>query len=117
MSEDIRRSRVDGAKNQIIEHGGVVYLRGIVAERKVDSVAEQTRQILARIDKHLAAAGTSKARILQATVYLADMTRKADMDRVWSDWMPAEHEPARATVGVVLSSPETLVEIMVSAAK
>lgn len=116
MSGPIKRSRVDGDKNQVIECGGFIFLRGLVALDKSDSVAGQTEQILSRIDKCLESAGTSKARILQATVYLADMSRKEEMDRVWSAWMDPQYEPARATVGVILSTPETLVEIMVIAA-
>ena len=117
MSGKISRARGNGIKNQIIEYGGLVFLRGLVALWKTDSVADQTRQILARIDECLAAAGTSKTRILQATVYLSDMSRKEEMNEVWAEWMPPEHEPARVTVGVTLSSPETLVEILVTAAQ
>lgn len=116
MSGDIRRERGNGEKNQIIHYNGLVFLRGLVALRKVDSVADQTRQVLARVDECLALAGTSRTRILQATVYLSDMSRKEEMNAVWAEWMPAEFEPARVTVGVTLSSPETLVEIMVTAA-
>lgn len=113
----IGRLRVDGPKNQVIAHGDTLYLRGMVAERRINSMSSQTEQILAKVEKCLQAAGSSKERILQATVYLSDMSRKEEMNAVWAAWMPPEHEPARVTVGVELSSPETLIEIIVVAAR
>lgn len=101
---------------RVVIHGGVAYLSGIVAEDKSADVAGQTRQILARIDRHLADAGTSRHRILAATIWLADMSRKEDLNAVWSQWIDPANPPVRACVGATLSSPSTLVEIMVTAA-
>lgn len=117
MKATVERKRLGASKNQAIEFAGLVFLRGIVAEDKSGTVADQTRQILMKIEKNLEAAGSSKTRILQATVYLSDMGRKSEMNEVWYQWMDPEHEPARVTVGVELWTPETLVEIMIIAAK
>ncbi len=117
MTKEIKRTKLDAVKNQAVEYAGLVFLRGIVAEDRSATLAGQTRQVLAKIEDHLERAGSSKTRILQATVYLSDMSRKEEMNEIWYQWMPPEHEPARVTVGVNLSSAETLVEIMVTAAK
>lgn len=101
---------------RVVKHGGVAYLSGIVADDKSADVAGQTRQVLAKIDKHLADAGTSKSRLLSAVVYLPDMTRKGEMNAVWSAWIDPANPPVRACVGAELSSATTLVEIMVTAA-
>ena len=80
------------------------------------SLQEQTSQVLARIEQNLADAGSDKTRLLSATVYLADIARKAEMDEVWNVWIGPEHWPQRACVQVGLS-PGVLVEITVIAAR
>jgi enamine deaminase RidA (YjgF/YER057c/UK114 family) len=100
----------------MVEHGDLVYLAGITADDTSLSVKEQTAQIIATIDRLLAAAGTDKSRILTALVYVTDMADKPAMNEVWREWMDPENPPARACVGVALDG-ATLVEIMVTAAK
>ncbi len=80
------------------------------------SVAEQTRQVLARIEENLREAGSDKTRLLSATVYLTDIARKAEMDEVWNEWIGSEQWPQRACVQVGLS-PGVLVEITVIASR
>ena len=77
---------------------------------------EQTEQVLAKIDGFLAEAGTDKTRILSATVYLAAISGKDEMNEAWMAWLDKSDLPARAAVGVQLT-PNTLVEIMVCATK
>ena len=81
------------------------------------SVAEQTRASLDRISKNLAEAGADDTRLLSATVYLADIAHKAEMDAEWCGWISGpEHWPQRACVQAALA-PGTLVEITVIAAR
>ena len=78
-------------------------------------VADQTRQTLDVIEGTLAETGSDKSRILSATIYLADIRAKPEMDAVWCDWIgPEENWPQRACVGVDLEG-DTLVEIVVVA--
>lgn len=97
-------------------HGDTVYLSGIVADDKTLPMKGQTEQVLAKIDKVLAEAGTNKSKILTATVYLADIDQKDAMNEAWMAWVDRSNLPARAAIGVDLT-PGTLVEIMVCAAK
>jgi 2-iminobutanoate/2-iminopropanoate deaminase len=99
-----------------VVHGNVVYLSGIVADDKSLPMKGQTEQVLRKIDAVLSGAGTNKSRILSATVYLADIDLKDEMNEAWMVWVDRKNLPARAAVGVDLT-PGTLVEIMVSAAK
>ncbi len=46
------------------------------------SIAEQTRDILARIDEFLAEAGSDKSRLLSATIWITDMRDFAEMNEV-----------------------------------
>jgi enamine deaminase RidA (YjgF/YER057c/UK114 family) len=113
----IERFQTGARMSQAVVHGNTVYLAGQVADNLVPSVAEQTRQVLAKIDALLRSAGSDKSRILSANVWLADMGRFAEMNEVWDSWVVQGHTPARATVGAALARPEYLVEIMVVAAR
>ena len=96
-------------------HGNTVYLSGIVADDKTLPMKEQTEEVLAKIDAILARAGTDKSKVLTATVYLADIEQKDEMNEAWMEWVDLRNLPARAAIGVKLT-PGTLVEIMVTAA-
>jgi enamine deaminase RidA (YjgF/YER057c/UK114 family) len=99
-----------------VVHGNLVYLSGIVADDKSLPMKGQTEQVLRKIDTVLAKAGADKSRILSATVYLADINLKDEMNEAWMAWVDKKNLPARAAVGVDLT-PRTLVEIMICAAK
>ena len=81
--------------------------------------AQQTNdtQILEQIDRLLMATGSDKARILSATVYLADIGSFAEMNAAWDAWVDKGNPPARATVEARLAGPEYLVEIVVTAVR
>ena len=103
--------------SQAVVHGGLAHLAGIVADDLVPSVADQTRQILAKIDRLLAMVGSDKTRILKANIWLSDIRRFDEMNAVWEGWVASGHTPARATVEARLAAPDYKVEIMVVAAK
>jgi enamine deaminase RidA (YjgF/YER057c/UK114 family) len=111
----IQRYEVGPRMSQAVVHGGLAYLAGIVADDLVPSVADQTRQILGKIDRLLAMAGSDKTRILKANIWLSDIRRFDEMNAVWEGWVASGHTPARATVEARLASPGYLVEIMVEA--
>ena len=113
----IERLGIGARMSQAAIHGDTVYLAGQVADDPAPSVAEQTRQVLAKIDALLKSAGSDKSRILSANVWLADIGRFAEMNAVWDGWVVPGHTPARATVEAALARPEYLVEIMVVAAR
>jgi enamine deaminase RidA (YjgF/YER057c/UK114 family) len=100
--------------SKAVIHNGTVYLCGQVGAGA--SVAEQTRDCLARVDALLAQAGSGREHILQAIVWLADMADFAAMNAVWDAWVPAGHAPARACGEARLARPELKVEIIVTAA-
>ena len=113
---DINRIQPGQWNSRAVTYENLVFLSGIVADDKTVAMKEQTEQVLARIDGFLAEAGTDKTRILSATVYLSDLSRKDEMNEAWTAWLDQADLPARAAVGVELT-PGTLVEIMVCATK
>lgn len=96
-------------------HGKTVYLAGQVGTAG-DSVADQTRAILASVDRLLAEAGTDKSRLLQAIIWLAEMDDFKEMNAVWDQWVSPGQAPARATGQSRLALPGYRVEIVCTAA-
>ena len=113
----IERRHVGPRMSQVVVHGDTIYLAGQVADDPVPSVADQTRQILAKIDRLLAEVGSDKTKILSANVWLSDIRTFEEMNKVWDEWVAAGNTPARATVEAALARPANLVEIMVVAAR
>jgi enamine deaminase RidA (YjgF/YER057c/UK114 family) len=101
---------------QVVAHGDTVYVAGQVAAKPVPSVKNQTQQILKTIDKLLKSAGSSKAKILMANVWLSDVRGFDEMNEAWDAWVAKDNMPARATVEAKLAQSKFLVEIMVTAA-
>jgi len=98
-------------------NGDTIYLAGQIASDASADVKGQTQQILKKIDELLAAAGSSKSKLLSATIWLADMRYFEDMNSVWDTWMDPANPPARATVEARLAAPKYFVEIAAIAAK
>ncbi|MDH3712477.1 MAG: RidA family protein [Gammaproteobacteria bacterium] len=92
-------------------HDGMVWT---VATADGANVAEQTRAALAQIEANLREVHTDKRHIVEAVVYLSDISNKAEMDAVWCDWIPDDGWPCRACVGTSLA-PGDLVEIKITA--
>jgi len=114
----IERIEVNKRLSEAVIHGNTVYLCGQVADDLKGDIAQQTREVLANIDKMLARAGTSKAQLLTATVYLKSISDYKAMNEVWDAWTAPGAAPARTCLGgVALFSPDALVEITVIAAK
>ena len=111
----IKRIEPGARMSQAVVANGFVFLAGQVAGDTSADVEGQTRQVLAEIDRLLAAAGTRKDRLLSATIYLADVSSFAQMNKAWEAWVPAEGKPARATVEAKMVAPEYRVEIQVVA--
>jgi enamine deaminase RidA (YjgF/YER057c/UK114 family) len=100
--------------SKIVKHNSVVYLCGQVGDG--ENVADQTRDCLSRIDALLEKAGSSRQNILQAIVWLADMSDFAEMNSVWDAWVPEGHAPARACGESKLARANLKVEIIITAA-
>ena len=95
----------------------LVFLSGQVPGQAED-IHGQTREVLAKIDALLAAAGSDKQHILSAQIWLKNIERDfAAFNEVWVQWMPEGYSPARAAVQAEMARPEILVEIMLTAVK
>jgi enamine deaminase RidA (YjgF/YER057c/UK114 family) len=95
--------------------GGLLFTAGHV-DRSASDVTGQTRAILAALDALLAEAGATRASVVSANIWLADMASFEEMNAVWDAWIEPTAPPARATVEARLASPDYRVEIALVAA-
>ena len=110
----IERMHTNQRMSKIVKHQGVVYLCGQVGSG--DTIQEQTKDCLNRIENLLEEAGSSPSKILQAIVWLSDMKYFNEMNSVWDSWLPSGEAPARACGEAQLANDDLLVEIIITAA-
>ncbi|MEJ6394441.1 RidA family protein [Gymnodinialimonas sp. 2305UL16-5] len=110
----IDRIDVSARSSKIVKHNGVAYLCGQVGEG--ETIQEQTAECLRRVDELLERAGSDREHMLQAIIWLSDMSYFAEMNEVWNAWVPEGHAPARACGEAKLARDVLMVEIIVTAA-
>ena len=110
----IERIETGTRSSKIVKHNGVAYLTGQVAEG--DTIQDQVRGCLEKVDTILQQAGSSREQMLRVTIWLADMQDFDGLNEVWNAWVPQGHAPARACGEAKLARPELKVEFIVDAA-
>lgn len=113
----IKRTNQTPIMHRFVEHNGAIYFGGVVADDVSQGMGGQTAQICQKLDKLLAEAGADRSKLLSATLYVTDMSKKAEMNEAWTAWIPASDLPARATVGVAELGKGVLIEVVVTAAR
>lgn len=105
-----------GPYSQAVKAGGFVFLSGQVALDPASGqvvegdVRAQTERVMKNLQAVLAAAGSSLAAVVKATVFLADMNDFAAMNDVYGRFFSSD-PPARATVQAARLPKDVQVEI------
>ena len=105
-----------GPYSQAIKAGGFVFASGQIpidpqtGEFVAGGIGEQTEQVLKNLAAVLEAAGSSLAKVVKTTVFLADMKEFAAMNEVYGKFFTGE-PPARATVAAAGLPKDARVEI------
>jgi enamine deaminase RidA (YjgF/YER057c/UK114 family) len=116
----IIRRQTNARMSQIVEYplaGSAVVLAGLVADDPAGTIGQQTADVLAKIDRLLAEAGTDKTHLTHVYVWLPDIADFAAMNAVYDAWVAPGHQPARACVEARLADPRLKVEIQAFAVK
>jgi enamine deaminase RidA (YjgF/YER057c/UK114 family) len=113
----IERLETKKRMSRVVKHNGTIYLCGQVAADASKDITEQTQTMLDKVETLLEQAGSSKERILSATIYLKTMADFSAMNDVWDAWVPSGFAPARACVQASMARDVLLVEISVVAAE
>ncbi|HUR34317.1 MAG TPA: RidA family protein [Vicinamibacterales bacterium] len=98
--------------------GNTLYLSGIIGNTPATKgdVKAQSTEILNRVERTLKAGGFTMADIVDATVFMSDMTRFGDMNEIYRARFGGKF-PARATVGIGPVGDDVLLEMMFVAVK
>ncbi len=120
--ETDKAPRPAGHYSQGVVHGDTVYVAGQLPLDPDDPQAPppqgidaQARLALANVGAVLEAAGSDLSRLLQVTVYVADLSLWGELNRAYADVL-GEHRPARAVVPTGPLIPGCLLEIAAVAA-
>lgn len=111
---NIERTGTNERSSKIVKYNGVVYLSGQVGDG--ESISEQAHDCLSRVDTLLTESGSSREKILQATVWLSDMSYFAAFNDIWNEWVPSGFAPARACGEAKLAREILKVEVIITAA-
>ena len=112
----ISRHITNPRMSQIVTNNNIAYLSGQIPDSTDGTIQLQAAEVLAKIEKLLESAGTSKGNILSAQIWLTNLDNFDGFNEVWDNWLPADKAPARACVEAKLVHPGWLVEIQVCAA-
>lgn len=93
----------------------LVFISGQVPTTLDAPVSTQTVEVLEKLDAMLARAGSDKAHLLTATIYLHDFRDYAEMNAAWDRWVDPRQPPARDCFKVELANPDWKVEIVATA--
>ena len=119
MKEIISTEKAPGAigpYSQAVKVGGFVFVSGQIPIDPAtgnfvsEDVGEQTEQVLKNLSAVLEAAGSSMAKVVKTTVFLADMNDFAVMNEIYGRYF-SEMSPARATVQAARLPRDARVEI------
>ncbi|MEO6626906.1 MAG: RidA family protein [Burkholderiaceae bacterium] len=117
MTVEIERHQSNARMSKFVRHNGVVYLAGQTSGGiDIADFQGQTLEVLKRIDALLKEAGSSRTRLLSATIYLKSMADFGAMNVIWEKWLEGGPVPARTTVQSALAMDNLLIEITVIAA-
>ncbi|MES0213836.1 RidA family protein [Mesorhizobium sp. M0028] len=103
--------------HRVVEYNGILYFGGLTADDCSQDMKGQTGQILEKIDDLLSQFGSSKDKLITAMIYISDFSQKDGMNEAWLEWLPSEHLPTRATIGVADLGEDVFIEVVISAAK
>jgi len=79
---EIHRRGTDARMSQVVIFGDIIWLSGQCGTA-FESIADQTREALAKIDSQLAEAGSDRSRLLSTTIWLADIADYDVVNEVW----------------------------------
>ena len=104
-----------GPYSQAVKAGSLLYTSGQIpltpdGQMVTGDVEAQARQVFANLQAVLDEAGTTKSRVVKATVFVADLGDFDTINRVYAEFF-GDHRPARTTVQVARLPRDAKLEI------
>ena len=95
-----------GPYNQAVLSGNTLYTSGQIAinpengELVLDSIKEETKQVMQNLKEVLAAAEMTFENVIKTSIFISDMNNFAEINAVYGEYFNEETAPARETVEV-----------------
>jgi enamine deaminase RidA (YjgF/YER057c/UK114 family) len=112
----IQRYVTNSRLSRLVIHNKVAYVAGTGPDTATASAAEQTREVLTKIEEFLTQAKTDKSKLLSATVWVKDLKDLSNINEVWDAWLPPGSAPARSCVEATPARSDFALAISVTAA-
>ena len=108
-----------GHYSACVEHNGLLYVSGQLpfiphTNELPEGIKAQTRQVLDNIRLILEESGSKMSHILQARIYVPDVSLWGEVNSVYKDYM-GDHKPARCVVPTRNLHHDSLIEMEVIA--
>ena len=107
----IRRHTRTPIMHRVVEHGGVLYFGGIVADDRSKDMAGQTQDILEKVGQLLQENGSDRTRLLAATIYVTDINQRQGVAKARREHFSGDFPTATTVQVVALADPAYKVEI------
>ena len=95
----IERFDCTGRMSRVVKYGDMLFLSGVTAGQAGESVEEQTKAVLARIEELLEQHGSDKEHILSTTIYLKNVEDFAEVNARYAEVFTGSVKPARCAFG------------------
>ena len=110
----VQREKFDQSASLAVVHDSTAYLSALLPDPALPTVAEQAQHVIEQIDVALAQCGTSKRKLLMATIYCSDSRHFDEVNTRWDAWVPWHDPPVCTYVVAKLLSPRHKVSIQVT---
>lgn len=110
-----------GPYSQAVLSGNTLYVSGQIplnpesGELVMNSIEDQTQQVMENLNAVLSEAGMSFENVVKATIFITDMNDFTKINGVYGSYFSEENAPARETVQVSRLPKDVNVEISVIA--
>ena len=105
-----------GPYSQAVSYNGLIFCSGQIGLNPTtnllagDTIEEQAKQVMKNLEAVLSKAGTTFAKVVKCSIFLADMDDFAAVNEIYGAYFPF-NPPARETVAVRTLPKHCLVEI------
>lgn len=112
----IKRYELNNRFSECVVYGDIAFISGQVDLERHRTVGEQTKAVLAIIDRLLEQIGSDRKHVLVARIMLANIGSAYEMNKEWEEWIDKDNPPARSVSSGHMADPSWLVQISMTVA-
>ncbi len=116
MSQTVQKIGGSSRFSAIAIKNGIIHLAGQVSQLETAGIAEQAKDVFAKVDALLEQAGSKREDMLSVQIWLADMADYEAMNLEWDAWVSNVTPPTRICVEARMAKPHYKIEVLVVSA-